>query len=167
MITKDRLKELKRDCGIVYSIEYGEVKMYDLSDEDITLSPNIDYALRIYGCLGTDWFDIKEEDLFETKKDAEWYREFGNVTRTERLELPTWEEFKNTKMICFSGNKDIETTIYAFQYLKVSKLISLYDIYGSTSRGFEENWKATKENYILACRKCKELFLGESYENRN
>lgn len=71
MISKERLSKLISNCNVIYSIEFDKIEIYDLSDKDITLSPRIDYALRVYGCLGDSWYDIKSEDLFETRKQAE------------------------------------------------------------------------------------------------
>ena len=39
----------------------------------------------------TDVFEAEDNNVFATKEEAEWQLEFGNITRTEKLELPTWE----------------------------------------------------------------------------
>ena len=172
-INKERLKEVISNCGIVYAIEYNKVEMYDLSDEDVTLSPNIDYALRVYNCLGNSWFDIKEEDLFETKAEAEEYLEFGNVTRMERLELPTWEEMQDKlkkeefveKYYFYSkhfykANRDIVNIDYTYSIYIMPNGLIIIDDNEKPKTLFSK--PLTKENYTLARRLCVKLFRGES-----
>ena len=38
-----------------------------------------------------------------TKEEAEWELEFGNITRTETLRLPTFEEIKKAEFFKFIG----------------------------------------------------------------
>ena len=167
MISKERLKELIEQCAKVWCIcdyTYDEskpnkkIEYYDLSNEDICISPAEfrDYGLRVFNALGY-WNDIRFECLFETKEEAEWYKEFGCIERIEKLELPTWEEFDNRKVVEFSKDK----LLYEFKKCGERIYIS-YRTYIDDSVWeiiFEK--PATKENYTLACRKAKELFLGE------
>ena len=103
------------------------------------------------------------EDIFETKEEAEWHREFGCIERTERLVLPTWEEFKENRLKNnFYGVNFIAKASGCYCVLYISNntdRIMLYDV-----ACFEEvfSGEPNKENYTLACRKAKELFLGES-----
>ena len=120
----------------------------------------IDYKNNYYSCIITRHI----EDLFETKQEAEWYLEFGNITRTETLNLPTWEE----------AQRNLEVEIYApkgRRYLLETKIKVGYSVdkenpyiirigrvgYADSQIDFEY----TKENYIEACRVAKKLFLGE------
>jgi hypothetical protein len=96
--------------------------------------------------------------LFETKEDAEWHKEFGCIERTERLELPTWEEFQNVDDICFVCVKT-GTTVRVFNWGFNG------EIYISDEWGISETFEYSKEGYTLACRKAKELFLGQSNDN--
>ena len=105
----------------------------------------------------------KLQELFETKEEAEWELKFGNITRTERLKLPKWEE---------AQDKD-----FHFCYLyQVEHFCFYIDIYNFTqefrircSHGihlddyvFDKTFDLRdKENYIEACKLCKKLFLGE------
>ena len=157
MITHKRLKELIKQgakiwciCDYTYhkSKPNKKIEYYDLSSEDVCMSPAElrNYGLRIYNSLGY-WNDVRYENLFETKEEAEWYKEFGCIERTERLELPTWEEF----------NKQPEFYFDAYTLIKINDKILLKDSFKDYV--YKE---FTKENYTVACRKAKELFLGDN-----
>jgi hypothetical protein len=98
------------------------------------------------------------DKLFETKEDAEWHREFGCIERTERLELPTWEEFSKLKAnhIRFISKKGAICRIEGFCDDK-NGFIDV--VSGGYSMLMVSDY--SKETYIKACRKAKELFLGE------
>lgn len=159
MISKERLEELMRNCAVIYGIEFDKIESYDLSDEDICISPAEfrDYGLRIFNSLGY-WNDVRFENLFESKEEAEWYKEFGNITRTERLGLPTWEiinkEFKDINKF---GSYAIIDTAGVYMDIFVDNYKNKFIVLTTQPRML-----LTKENYTLACRKCKELFLGGS-----
>jgi len=103
------------------------------------------------------------DNLTEDIEGAKWEEEFGCVTRTEKLELPTWEEFsKWDKSIKFYNNST-KYSMYVFVKNKNTKNCRII-IYADNG---EQDWfvfeqPLTQENYTLACRKCKELFLGGS-----
>lgn len=96
------------------------------------------------------------EDIFGNFEDAKWAEEFGRLERTETLTLPTWEQITEEDFEeVFAGN-DGEVYI-----LKVDKEFDDITIYSVSGMGYYIRIdEATKENYTLACRKCKELFLG-------
>lgn len=105
---------------------------------------------------------ILYKNLFETEEDAKWYKEFGNITRTERLELQTWEEFSKWDKLVKFYNKGTSYSMYVFIKNKNTNNCRII-IYADNG---EQDWlifekPLTKENYTLACRKAKELFLGE------
>lgn len=163
MISKSRLEELIEQGARVWCICYytyhkskpnKKIEYYDLSSEDVCISPAEfrDYGLRIYNSLGY-WNDVRYENLFETKEEAEWYREFGCIERTERLELPTWEEFDGKKFVWFF-DKDHKSC--CLHYLNFANQIFI-NVDGDVITIGD----LTKENYTIACRKAKELFLGE------
>ena len=137
MITKERLEELIGQGATIYYI-FEDVVFNTKEIISITLNDGAS-------------FDITT--AFETKEEAEWYLEFGNITREEKLSLPSWEEFttKNYRC-CFSG--------------KNNKIITL-DCFNGETLEINENELTifekplTKENYIEACRLCKKLFMGE------
>lgn len=148
MITKERLQELIEQRADVYMARYYtegihlEPENFEVNDKELV------FKYKIYV--------VPLEDLFETQYEAEWHKEFGNIIRTERLELPSWEEFKNRE--CPFGFND-NAKIYRYYVYKDLKRIEIREYFGRGARVvFSE--PLTKENYILACRKCKELFLG-------
>lgn len=98
-------------------------------------------------------FGISCDEFLENNTDTlDWEREFGCIERTERLEFPTWEEFIEMEEFCFFQKNHKQTIIR---------------VLGTKYLGVETNFERyftgdlTKENYTLACRKAKELFLGE------
>lgn len=151
MISKERLEELIEQGATIY---------------ELYMNKNI---LEIQ--LKTDWFVVQYGlyerklskhpfrswqigNLYETKEDAEFVREFGCIERTERLELPTWEEVnKPHNVIVHFINKDgLMCNLVVENHenkITVNGVGGCYDI-----------WELTKENYILACRQCVKLFKG-------
>ena len=131
--------------------------IYDKNaDNDIELN-------NIYPIIGLlNQFDEQISDLeaklAEKEREAEWHKEFGSIERTERLELPTWEEISRDLKDVPAGTYVIkEFDDVSLEYIKYNEVfIGIY-------KGDYEwkEWEATKENYTLACRKAKELFLGE------
>lgn len=94
-------------------------------------------------------FGISCDELLENNTEAlDWGKEFGCIERTERLELPTWEDFWNSGQTIWFIGKD------GGQYglSQYNREILLNDTY----IGYLD-----KESYYKACRKCKEIFLGE------
>ena len=155
MISKERLKELIEQCATIYSNEYGEIQLK--KENDLILYENgqnnyILYALEPNKKYHNEIFD---EDLFETEEDAKWFAEFGCIERTEKLELPTWEE------ICDGAKHNMPFTTPKCQKVEMiicDEYIDIVSIYQSI---IDFSKPLTKENYTIACRRCKELFLGE------
>lgn len=112
----------------------------------------------------TGWAGNEEhwdlEDLFETKEEADWENEFGNITRTETLRLPNWEEFQN--ILRKKGRVDIyfyDTNKQQHALWITMVQICVVDFFSDGSYGGTDE-PLTKENYTEACRLCKKLFLG-------
>lgn len=103
------------------------------------------------------------EHLTEDKEDAEELAEFENITRMEKLELPTWEEFsKWDKSVKFFSN-GTKYSMYVFVKNKNTNNCRIM-IYADNG---EQDWivfeqPLTKENYNEARRLCVKLFRGES-----
>ena len=149
MITKERLKELIEQGATIYEVDTFGVNDIILKQGDYVEENGVLHTQVIVG--GYNYF--YDERLFEAKIDAEWHKEFGCIERTERLELPTWEEFNEKKFVWFF-DKDHKSC--CLHYLGCSNQIFINvdgDVIGIGD--------LTKETYNLACRKCKELFLGE------
>ena len=167
MIKKERLEELikeQKGCYIMankYTIGYVHLKE---KYEPIIEDREDNYNLWVFTDDILDFRDcIHSYSLFETKEEAEWELKFGNITRTETLRLPSWEE---------AQDKD-----FHFCYLyQVEHFCFYIDIYNFTnefrircSHGihlddyvFDKTFDLRdKENYIEACKLCKKLFLGE------
>lgn len=160
MINKERLKELIEQGATIYFVYNGNVDEKEgVYKDDFILNETY---VSIYWT--TRNHQVKYENLFETKEEAEWYKEFGSIERTERLELPTWEE----------AQRNLEIEIYApkgKKYLLETKIKVGYSVdkenpyiiridrvgYANSQIDFEYS----KENYIEACRVAKKLFLGE------
>lgn len=133
-ISRERLEELIKEGATIYWVINNTIK--ELPYKDI---PTF-WIKDIY-----NYFDRL---LFETKEDAEWFLEFGNITRTEKLELPSWEEFWNSgKTIWFIGKDGGQYAISQY-----SRGILLNDEY----IGY-----LNKESYIKACHIAKKLFIGD------
>ena len=150
MIEKKRLEELIEQGATiwgVYDYSYSTNKP-NKKVEQINLDEFCHYYKDI------DEFIMFQGDsmFFETEEEAEWHKEFGCIERTERLELPTWEEFKNDGEFSFLDKQGFEWDLYSPDDETRISLVGGYDHY---------EFDYTKENYTLACRKAKELFLGE------
>lgn len=149
MIKKERLQELIEQNATIYFLAP--------TNEIIEIHCNNNAFIGCYDNMfhfRNNYYNIDANftSLFETKEDAEWHKEFGCIERTERLDLPTWEEFWNSGQTIWFIGKD------GGQYglSQYNRTILLNDEYV----GYLD-----KESYIKACRKCKALFLGENYEN--
>ena len=143
MITKERLEELIKNKGMVW-VYSTYSKPYRILP--ITFDGKREINSHTF-CL--NW-NVK--NIFETKEDAEFYAEFSCIERIERLELPTWEEFDEQKFIWFVDKSQNQCCLY---YLNVVNKIFI-----NVSGEVIEIGDLTKENYTLACRKAKGLFLG-------
>lgn len=104
--------------------------------------------------------------ITKEQEKLDWYLEFGNITRTETLSLPSWEEFNKIKELYFIFYvKQYEYTIFGTvkktEFGKCDTLIISKENH-KMSCGYDEIFEAeyTKENYIEACEICKKLFLG-------
>lgn len=154
MITKERLEELIQQEATIYNVSsmkyVGERKLNNLVwiDENNLCFDKSDYPEIAF-----------LDKLFETKEEAEWYLEFGNITRVEKLTLPTWEYWQKVSKYGMYAMSffDKENHYCELQILETIKVVKWG--YGRTVE-FENS--ATKENYTEACRLCKKLFLGEN-----
>ena len=154
MITKERLEELIEQSATIYrtyaDVSVQEVKLNKkhMKVDNAFLWQKMTGAFK--GC-GTPL-----DKLFETKEEAEWHKEFGCIERTERLELPTWEEV--IKLDTSNGIKTIKIFDDIWFYITWDKKVVLTNL---LTREFYSHDKLTKENYTLACRQCVKLFKGE------
>ncbi len=157
MITKQRLQELIKQEATIYDLFKGDIYLVDLTMVKYWKDVNyIEYYNDYYNCNLTR----NEDDLFETKEDAKWELEFKNITRTETLRLPSWEEMesKEESIICKFLAKDLYW--YAIMQFNGKQGWVVYNM--NTNKIIGKFLKRTKENYIETCRLAKKLFLGES-----
>lgn len=161
MIDKERLEELIEQGATIWTDEYRGSHFKIKLTKHFVAKLGDSFDLYGYGC---DYFGIPLNHLYETKEEAEWYREFGCIERTERLELPTWEEFiKNYQTLGDVTILDERCVMFTDK----TKTYSLYADDNSIWVGCDSTGTSffcedlNKENYIKACRFCKRLFLGE------
>lgn len=160
MITKERLEELIEQGATIYSNDYGEIQL--IKENDLSLYENgqnnyILYALEPNKKYHNEIFD---EDLFETKEDAEEYAEFGNITRTERLELPSWEDVKKDSETLKYGTYTIAEYKHLFSLnLKFLEAFPTQIVLFTDTEKY--GWNLSRENYNEARRLCVKLFKGE------
>lgn len=149
MIEKERLEELIEQGATIY-VHNERYIGYCLLTSNMYCDDEMLYI------QGDDEGEIEYlEHLFETKEEAEEYAEFGNITRTERLELPSWELFKDRyKGIGFKVED------YIYKCFADGIEIEILQFWG---RGCKSIFKAplTRENYNEARRLCIKLFKGE------
>lgn len=153
MITKERLEELIEQGATVYELF--------MDKEILKVELNKNYYIMLDKTYENKLGKLPQRphwlsDLFETKEDAKWFVEFGCIERTERLELPTWEEIQKYKRFDF---KDKYNHSYTLHYISGFKTLAI------SGWSTEYYAPATKENYTLACRKARELFLGLGENN--
>ena len=150
MIIKERLEELIKEQATIYFIT---------SEPFIAGASSFIGIQEIkYNAIPTFWkkhWEDYKDWMYETKEEAEWYLEFGNITRTETLKLPSWEEFNKNSYFQFVS-KDMSNIVLAESgYLEIDEYID-----GEFIQTYFHK-EMNKENYIEACRMAKKLFLGE------
>lgn len=165
MITKERLEELIKEKALIFYILNNSVALLRLNN---SYGISVEEYNKKYNCKpqfyhsGYVFQNICDADkIFETKEEAEWYLEFGNIQRTETLSLPSWEEFYAGKSICFK-TRNIEYRLYIYtinERTNNCRIMISADKYDLDWFEFEK--PLTKENYTEACRLAKKLFLGE------
>ena len=165
MISKERLEELIEQGATVWHNDWEEIKLdkntcevcecRSMSGEHITwyLCFPYEYDNRKY------WEEIDTQELEENVDKGKWELEFGCIERTERLELPTWEEIK--KDFIDRHREYGEYTVVEQHDIIIDIQVMGKCIYIAIYGDEHCRWKLTKENYTLVCRKAKELFLGE------
>lgn len=162
MITHERLKELIEQGATIWAV-YDEdrieriklvVRMFGISVEEYNKLHDCEPMLYSQFCgVFRDICPISW--LFETKEEAEWHKEFGCIERTEKLVLPTWED------ACDGATHNISFTTPKVQKVEMIICDGHIDIVSIYQSIIDFSKPLTKENYTLACRKAKELFLGE------
>lgn len=148
MVSKERLKELIDKKATIYYVS-TLVGKRELAEHKYNDKKSI-YKYLKSGEYTVD--DIYDNCWFDNKEDAEFALKYKNIERTEILDLPNWEEFIEMEEVCFfqKNHKQTILRVLGTKYLVVETNFERY-----------YTGDLTKENYMLACRKCRELFLGE------
>ena len=155
MITKERLEELIEQGATIWKVPYGtaiETKLHKYSYVCNDLNLKEDYLMEYEPEDSHYYMAGILSKLFETKEEAVFEEEFGCIERTQRLILPTWEEIQKYERFDFNDKYNHSYTLH---------YISGFNTLAISGWSTEYYAEATKENYTLACRKAKELFLGE------
>lgn len=162
MISRERLEELIEQGETIYCVNlddeigfinfiYCEGKILEnFLKVRVKIKPDLS---NWYGCEPNWSDDISLKSLFETREDAEFAKEFKNITQTVTLSLPTFEELKQIEKFEF---KSADGYRYSIFYIAGSNKLVLFGIFENKYTG-----EATKENYLEACKIAKKLFLGE------
>lgn len=161
MITKERLEELIEQGTTIYEAKYNDVVPVSLTNEINCISYR--YGMIAFKPMRKHkWLNHKYfKNLFETEDEAREHLEFGNITRTEKLTLPSWEEFKKVSTFTFKrkDGTDMEIAIWHSCPDDDCKTIKITRSYDWTACCFEK--PLTRENYNEARRLCIKLFKGE------
>lgn len=159
MITKERLEQLIKEGATIWYYEYEpfiagysniiHICSVNLSS-DCSIKNNTLYDAQVISFEDHN-YDVligKLTDLFETRKEAEWHLKH-HATRTEELDLPTFDDLTEIDFIAKNGDK--------YHLFNQDGMLVLYN----RNKGSEFFKEMTKENYIEACDLCLKLFKGE------
>lgn len=164
MIDRERLKELMKQNATIYGISKDN-EIIVIHSQYIHHPKKFGTNIEIKKILNiayvdmdenTKVFEVNEHNVFETKEEAEWYLEFGNITRTETLSLPNYTvaiNYIDTEKFILADNS-------SFKFLLLSNPNNIIIINKQNGNQIFSK-PLTKENYIEACEKAKELFLEE------
>ena len=165
MIEKERLEELIRQGATVWSLTFeSEITLNEKCY--VYLDANCDYrlfAFDAFGCQAITYLEDLEEDVETVKFKCK----YQNITRTETLSLPTWEEFEQKSYFDFIAsdgrNIIIEQTLLVD--FAEEDCLSDFNLVVSDWNGYSHKalfrGDYTKESYTKACELCRKLFLGE------
>ena len=157
MISRERLEELIKQGATIYEVKYGNINSVSLKNKiryvnykykTITFEPRPDEKY-----LHHKYF----KRLFETQEDAEFAKEFKNITRIETLNLPTFEELKKFERFDFKAKDGYR---YSIQFISGFNTLAITGIIENKYYG-----EATKENYLEACKIAKKIFLGDKIDD--
>lgn len=163
-ISRERLEELIKQGATIWEYNYepfiaGYSSIIHINplqlDNNCYIEDDKLYTQRAEERSDFDIFEAELKDIFETRKQAEWYLNY-HATRTEELDLPMWEEFKKGVNIKFFSNIGEKFICYGYNKKITLELVE--------SDGYEvkiKQWQATEENYEKACDLCLKLFKGE------
>lgn len=159
MITEERLKELIQQRATIWCSSWEEeVK---LSPENCVIDALYNYALNtkekrlfiLENGKKTALLSYLLRFLEEDVEAGKFKSEFQDITRTDTLNLPTFEELKKLERFDFKAK---DGHVYTIHFISGFKTLAITGIVENKYYG-----EATKENYLEACKIAKKLFLGE------
>lgn len=155
-ISKERLEELIKDGGTIFYLSGKTIEKKVLKHKyfEYFINEKTQHLVEWQKEFGLGMWEHKLSKLFETEEDAKWHKEFKRIPRTDYLDLPTWEEFKYSDGFSFTSKDGRKIAIYNFSYIPT--------IHISDEWFMDEDFEYTKDGYIKACQKARELFLGET-----
>lgn len=162
MITKTRLKELVIQRATIYGNGFGEIAL--IPDNDISIYENGDNGYILYILEPNKKYknEIFDEELFESKEEAEEYLEFANIERIEKFPFIPYKEFIKPTNIIFKSkdNVEMELAVWFNSESEIdSETIKLTELNDWNICYFEK--PLTQENYHEVLRVCRKLFLGD------
>lgn len=177
MISKERLEELIEQGATIYELYMNKnILEIQLKNDWYVIDDGL-YERKLSKHPFRSWWI---SNLYETKEDAEFIREFGCIEKPQYLKFPNWKQVESFMeyMRKFGLNHSDRVlsriiTSDSIYYFKLCKDLDLFtfelkqtyigeDLCEQLTSRFPVGLgKATKENYTIACRKVKELFLGE------
>lgn len=150
MIEKSRLEELIKQGATIYCADRDvqfPIPIF-LNEEDLSHEES---------CVRDN---ISTEDLFETRKQAEWALKYQHIPRTEYLDLPMWEDIvghKDDDIYKIGSFRTKNGNTYNLLFQKGA--LAMWNV-----RHMMSVWVdlANEKNYIKLCDLCVKLFKGES-----
>lgn len=174
MITRERLQELIKENKIIWatyldSNNNNRVHQIRLSDWKIKFDNlGIELEEDTYNCYSQFANEFARhyvsrysyEQLIESPEEAEFIQNYQGIERTEFLNLPTYEDLQKAKEH-FVKIDNLYWLIVDMPHNKDNGRIIMLknDTLGNTYIVF--NREFTRNNYLLACQKAKEIFLGQ------
>lgn len=157
MITKERLEQLIKEEATIWHDDYGRIPLNETSEICKCYYMNNEFShFVICGKYDVYQYELDIDELEEDVETAEWHSEM-DCQRIDRLIFPTYGEFSTDidSQVCFykNGYKYIlHNALPLFENIRINRLTEK-----ENKIIFEQ--PLTKENYIMACDKCREIFL--------
>lgn len=150
MITKERIKKLADLEKTIYEVKYYNINPVNLEPGIKIYKDCIKVPARLEGRYGVHKY---YKNLFETFEEAQEYLDYGDISRTETLTIPTYEQYKKNPIFNFYSFDHKIVNVYGDKKIVICKDSLVI---------FSE--KLNEENYTKVRKQCKELFLGECYD---
>lgn len=162
MITIKRFLELINQGATIYEVKYRNINPVSLKNkiryvnykyETITFEPRPDEKYSHHKHF---------KRLFETKDEAEFSKEFQNITREETLDLPLFDNLPENFDISFVRfDKEMDCWVIYELYVEFNEICILFRDVTEEASDCIFREPLTKENYLEACKIAKKLFLGD------